>query len=118
MVLKVLYLSVVFYESRTEQMKEYWNTLSFFKKISFAASIVLFVLTIIFSFQNWEKVQLNLVFKTVEMHLTLIIGIAWFLGFIFSILSSRMKIMKKEVEINNLKLRIKELNKEIDELKS
>jgi uncharacterized integral membrane protein len=95
-------------------MKDYWKTLTFFKKIKFSITIFLFVLVIIFSFQNWEKEKLDLIFISIDIHLTLIIAFSMLIGFTISMVSNHKKMQIKEVQIKRLKEKIKELTVEKD----
>ncbi len=91
-------------------MREYWNTLSVLKKIKFALSMVLFVLVVLFAYQNWEVNNLNLLFFSVHIPLTLLISISIFIGYSISSFIDYKKVISKEKEIKSLKNRIKELN--------
>ena len=93
-------------------MKDYWETLTFFKKIKFSITIFLFILLIIFSFQNWEREKLDLIFISIEIHLTLIIAFSILIGYTISLISNHKKIQIKEVQIKRLKEKINELSKD------
>ena len=90
-------------------MKEYWQTLTIIKKIKFALSMVLFVLVVLFAYQNWEVNNLNLLFFSVHIPLTLLIAISMFIGYSISTFIDYKKVISKEKEIKTLKNRIKEL---------
>ncbi len=95
-------------------MREYWNTLTVLKKIKFALSMVLFVLVVLFAYQNWEVNNLNLLFFSIHIPLTLLIAISMFIGYSISTFVDYKNIVSNEKEIKALKTRIKELHEKND----
>ena len=93
-------------------MREYWKTLSVIKKIKFALSMVLFVLVVLFAYQNWEVNNLNLLFFSVHIPLTLLIAISMFVGYSISTFIDYKNLVAKEKEIKTLKARNEELTED------
>lgn len=91
-------------------MREYWNTLTTLKKIKFSLSIILFILIILFAFQNWEAENVNMLFFDIHIPLTLLIAISMFIGFSISAFLNYRELVSKEKEIKSLKKKLKELD--------
>ena len=97
--------------------KEFWDTLNFWKKLKLVFILILSVLVVVFSFQNWVIGELRLVFFRVNIPVTLLVLITFFIGYSFALLSIFKKTELKEKEIRRLNVKIKELEKNISNSK-
>jgi len=93
-------------------MKDYWNTLTVWKKIKLTFTFSLFVLIVIFSFQDWELMQMNLLFMHIQIPLTLLIFSSILIGYFIGIFLNYKKANEKEKEIKRLKIKITDLLKD------
>jgi len=116
MVLKVLYLFVYFCLfcfnfkniNKGYCMLEYWVSLSNWKKIKLVISLICLILVVVFSFQNWEAGDLKLVFFSIRIPITLLIGISLFIGYSLALVYNHKKIIDKDQQIKELKSRLKD----------
>jgi uncharacterized integral membrane protein len=93
-------------------MKEYWESLNTAKRIKLISSIISIILIVIFSFQNWDKSEVNFIFFSLKVPLTLIIFAAMASGYFISSLYNFSYIQKKDKEITDLKSKINALIKD------
>ncbi|TNE53046.1 MAG: DUF1049 domain-containing protein [Bacteroidetes bacterium] len=90
-------------------MKEFWASLSTWKKIKLIISAILVIFTAIFAFYNWQQVEVDFLFFQIRISLTLLIFICLVAGYLCSSLFDYRKHKVKQVEINRLKQELKDL---------
>jgi uncharacterized integral membrane protein len=93
-------------------MKEYWDSLNTVERIKFVSSFVSIMLIVIFSFQNWDKSEVNFIFFSLKVPVTLIIFVAMASGYFISSLYNFSYVKKKDEEIAELKTKINSLLKD------
>ncbi|MCE2743856.1 MAG: LapA family protein [Fluviicola sp.] len=93
-------------------MKEYWESLNTAKRIKLISSIISIILIVIFSFQNWDKSEVNFIFFSLKVPVTLIIFAAMASGYFISSLYNFSYIKRKDKEITDLKSKINALIKD------
>ncbi len=89
--------------------REFWESLSFWKKIKLILIIIISVLLLVFSFQNWVIGELRLVFFRIKIPITLIIAVTFFIGYSLALVANFKNLNDKEKEIKKLKNKIKDL---------
>ncbi len=67
---------------------------------------------VIFSFQNWDKSEVNFIFFSLKVPVTLIIFAAMVSGYFISSLYNFNYVKKKDIEIAELKSKINSLLKD------
>ena len=90
-------------------MKEFWTTLSTWKKFKFILSIILILYVVVFAFVNWQETEVNFIFFSVKLSLTLLILVCLVAGYLTSNVFDYKKYKSKEAEIKTLKNQIEEL---------
>jgi uncharacterized integral membrane protein len=90
-------------------MKDYWNSLSIYRKIKFIISIVISIYVLIFAFINLQETEINFIFFKVKISITLLILICLILGYLTSNIFDFRKYRSNHKEINQLKTKIKDL---------
>ena len=91
--------------------REFWNSLNFWKRVKLVFILILSVLVLIFAFQNWVLGELRLVFISVNIPVTLLIAITFFIGYSLALISNFKKVDEKEKEIRKLKVKLEDLQK-------
>lgn len=94
-------------EYKLNNMKEYWLSLNTFKRVKLILSLISILLLLIFAFQNMDKIEVDFIFFSYKVPITIIILVAFITGFIVSSLYSFKKNKTKDDEIASLKLKIK-----------
>ena len=84
-------------------MKEYWVKLSFKQKANHIFWGVVGLLILIFALLNWDVYELNLIFGTVEIPVTILIFISMFGGYGYAKIFGFIKSRQKDKEISYLK---------------
>lgn len=88
-------------------MKEYWLSLNTIKRVKLILSLISILLLLIFAFQNMDKIEVDFIFFSYKVPITIIILIAFITGYIVSSLYSFKKNKTKDDEIASLKSKIK-----------
>jgi uncharacterized integral membrane protein len=99
-------------------MYDYWQKLSFGRKIRLCLFITLGILLMLFVVQNWIVIPIELVFFTVQIPVTLLILISLFIGFVFATFFDYKGIKERDRKINELEKSIEFLENEVIENKS
>lgn len=84
-------------------MKEYWQELSGWQKTVLVLKVIFIVLGILFVVQNWQKIEVSLVFAKVEVPVTLLMLISGILGYMLSSFFNFKKLRAKDKEIKGMK---------------
>ena len=86
--------------------KEFWLTLTPWRKFKLIMIVLLVIYIVIFAIMNWKSQELNFVFFQLELPMTLLISICLISGYLSSTLFDYRKYKIKEKEINELKAKI------------
>lgn len=89
--------------------KEFWLTLSPWKKFKLIMILILSIYTVIFAFVNWNSQEINFLFFKPKIPITLLISICLVAGYLFASLFDYRKYKLKENEINELKKQLADL---------
>lgn len=84
-------------------MKEYWQELSGWQKTVLVLKVIFIVLGILFVVQNWQKIEVSLVFAKIEVPVTVLMLISGILGYMLSSFFSFKKLRAKDKEIKGIK---------------
>ena len=93
-------------------MKEFWTSLSTWKKFKLILTIILVIFACIFAIYNWQETEVNFLFFRVKISLTLLIVICLVTGYFSSTLFDYRKHKVKQLEVNKLKDELKKLKGE------
>lgn len=88
-------------------MKEYWLSLNNVKRFKLVISLISLILLLIFAFQNMDKTNVDFVFFSAKLPITIIIISAFITGYLVSSLYSFKKNRSKDIEISDLKTKLK-----------
>jgi uncharacterized integral membrane protein len=92
-------------------MKEFWTTLSTWKKLKLILSIILIIYVFIFALINLQETEINFIFFQVKISITLLIFISIVAGYLSSNIFDYKKHRSKNNEIKMLKNKVEELEK-------
>lgn len=84
-------------------VKEYWIKLTFVQKVKLIFFAVLGLLILIFALLNWYVYDLNLIFGTVKVPVTILILISMFGGYGYARVYAWLNSRNSEKEISYLK---------------
>lgn len=88
-----------------------WSEYTFWQKTKIIFLLLLIIIFTVFATQNWDKVTLEFISWKVSVHLFVALLFSFILGFLISLILSRVK-------IKSLKKVIHQRNEEIKNLKS
>ena len=94
-------------------MKDYWQRLSFTQKLNHIFWGVIGLLILIFALLNWKVFDLNLIFGTVEVPVTILILVSMFGGYGYAKIFGFIKTRKRDKEISYLKGEISALRDKV-----
>lgn len=95
-------------------MKEFWSTLSLWKKIKFVLSVILGIYVLLFALVNWQEAEINFILFKVQISITLLILVCLVVGYLVSNIFDYKKYKVKDLEIKNLKSQLEEWKAKID----
>lgn len=96
-------------------LKEFWLTLTPWKKFKLVLTLLLLIYAIIFAIINWKSQELNFLFFQLNIPMSLLISVCLLTGYLSSSLFDYRKYKIKEREINKLKAKIETLEDKIVE---
>jgi lipopolysaccharide assembly protein A len=99
-------------------MYDYWQKLSFGKKIKLVLSLILGILLLLFIVQNWIVIPVEFVFLTIQIPVTLLILISLFIGFVFASFLDYKGIKTRDNKIQELEDKLEKLQNECNKNKS
>lgn len=102
-------------------MKEYWEKLTFGQKVKLIFFGIVGLLVLIFALLNWKVYDLNLIFGSIPVPVTILILVSMFGGYAYARIFGWIKSRNQEREISYLKGELaatrEKLHKEPVELK-
>lgn len=87
-------------------LKEFWLTLTPWKKFKLILILLLVIYAVIFAIINWKSQELNFIFFQLNIPMTLLIFVCLLVGYLSSSLFDYRKYKVKEREITKLKAQI------------
>lgn len=94
-------------------MSEYWESLTAWKKMKLVLTVILSIFVLIFAIVNWQESNVNFVFFTLNISVTLLIVVCLCVGYLVSTLFESKHYNEKLREIKALQLEIDRLNEVI-----
>ncbi|NQY66975.1 MAG: LapA family protein [Flavobacteriales bacterium] len=94
-------------------MKDYWEKLSFTQKLNHIFWGVVGLLILIFALLNWKVFELNLIFGTVPVPVTILILVSMFGGYGYAKIFGFIKSRKKDKEISYLEGEVAALREKV-----
>ncbi|MBM3452754.1 MAG: LapA family protein [Bacteroidetes bacterium] len=96
-------------------MNNIWRKLSFVEKVKFILSVIAGIFIVIFATLNWIDQDINFIFKTIKVKLSIAIILSVISGYLISFLFYSRKMNSLENENEKLKNKINDLKEDLAE---